>query len=669
MYNHNRVAKVAFGTHIISMITGEKAMSEKIHLFVPGRLCLFGEHSDWAGLNRMINADIAVGEAIVTGTEEGIYATAERADRFIVTSDLPLYHGHALDCEMNTAKLLEVAKDGGFFSYVAGVASYVNDNYSVGGVKIVVTDMTLPIKSGLSSSAAICVLVARAFNRLYKLKMNVKGEMQVAFKGEQRTPSRCGRLDQACAYGVKPVYMEFDGSEVDSKPLSIGKTMYWLITDLHAGKDTVKILADLNKCYPFAENDLERNVQSALGVENQAIIAKAVDHLQSGDAKSLGALMDEAQALFDAKVAPACPEELTAPVLHSLLRDPEIRQWVYGAKGVGSQGDGTAQFLCRSAEDRKALAEYLQKKRGMTSFALTLHPGQTVRRAIIPVAGFGTRLYPASKAIKKAFMPLVDKDGLLKPALLILMEQLEEAGIEEVCLVVGPGEKEIYDDFFAPLDPENYNKLPDEKQALQKELARMRARITYVEQTQRLGFGHAVYQCRQFTQDEPVLLLLGDTVYESYEDRNCMQQVIDAYKETGQTLVSLAEVPLSDVEHYGILHGQWEDDDARMLTVDVMVEKPTCDMAEEYLGVDNVRGEKKYYAVFGQYVLTPAVFAALGVNIEKGRMSGGEIQLTDALEDVRKSSGLTGFRPNGRAFDIGLPEAYRKTMAAYGRRS
>ena len=186
-----------------------------IHLFVPGRLCLFGEHSDWAGMYRIVNADLAVGRAIVTGVEQGIYATAEKAEHFIVESPLEMYHGERIDCPMDSAKLKAIAQEGGFFSYVAGTASYINDNYRVGGVRITVTEMDLPIKSGLSSSAAICVLVARAFNQLYHLRMNIKGEMQAAFRGEQRTPSRCGRLDQACAYGVKPVDMRFDGTETD----------------------------------------------------------------------------------------------------------------------------------------------------------------------------------------------------------------------------------------------------------------------------------------------------------------------------------------------------------------------------------------------------------------------------------------------------------------------
>ena len=183
----------------------------QIHLFVPGRLCLFGEHSDWAGMYRTINADLVRGAALVSGTEQGIYATAERADRFIMTTTLDTLGDEYWECEMDSGKLLAVAQQGGFFSYVAGVASYINDNYTVGGVKITILDQDLPLKSGLSSSAAICVLVARAFNQLYRLKMNIKGEMQAAFRGEQRTPSRCGRLDQACAsVGAKMIYLSTD---------------------------------------------------------------------------------------------------------------------------------------------------------------------------------------------------------------------------------------------------------------------------------------------------------------------------------------------------------------------------------------------------------------------------------------------------------------------------
>jgi len=636
-------------------------------LFVPGRLCLLGEHSDWAGMHRMVNADVPPGYAIVSGIEQGIYATVEPSDKFIVESTLPIFHDDSFEAKMDTGQLLAIARQGGFFSYVAGVASYINDNYSVGGLKITVTEMDLPIQSGLSSSAAICVLVARAFNQMYRLKMNTKGEMQAAFRGEQKTPSRCGRLDQACAYGVKPVLMEFDGMEVNSRQLDIGATFYWLIADLRAHKDTVKILSDLNKCYPFATNEKERRVHEALGKDNEAIIRQAITRLQDGDAPALGELMNRAQALFDEKVAPACPEELRSPVLHSVLQDPTIREWVYGAKGVGSQGDGTVQFLCKDALSREKLTRYLMDERGMPSFSLTLKPEQSVKRAIIPVAGFGTRLYPATKAVKKAFMPLIDKDGKIKPAILILLEQLEEAGIEQICLVIGEDEQTEYDHLFQSLQEEHLGKLNDEKRNYEEQIVQLGKKITYVYQRERLGFGHAVYQCRAFTKNEPVLLLLGDMVYQSFSQDNCSRQLIQAFKQCGKTMVGIHEVSENDVTHYGILHGQWVNEEETLLKTDQICEKPAREYAREYLKVTNARKEGQYYAVFGQYVLTPAVFSELEDNIRNDRLTQGEFQLTDALEQVREKFGLYGFKPNGRSFDLGLPETYRETMWVFGR--
>ncbi|MCR5234428.1 MAG: hypothetical protein K6E53_11050 [Lachnospiraceae bacterium] len=641
--------------------------SRKINLFVPGRLCLFGEHSDWAGMYRTVNSEIVVGQAVVTGIEQGIYATVEKCDRFIVESKLPIYGGEYLECPMDTAELLEVAKRGGFFSYVAGVASYINDNYTVGGVKINVTKMDLPIKSGLSSSAAVCVLVARAFNQLYNLRMNTKGEMQAAFRGEQRTPSRCGRLDQACAYGVKPVLMEFDGVEVDSKELSVGTTFRWVIANLNASKDTIKILADLNRCYPFAESEEQKRVQEALGIDNKEINEKAIKLLEDGDAKGLGALMDEWQANFDEKVMPACTE-LIAPVLHSVLGDEEVRKYIYGAKGVGSQGDGSVQFLCRDEESVRGLQYYLKEKKGMPSFTLTLKPGQSVRKAVIPLAGYGTRIFPATKIMKKGFVPVVDKDGMLKPAIFIMLEELFDAGIEEVCLIIGEDEQEDYDRLFEPVSDEVKSKLPLDRQEYADRIVEMRQHITFVHQRERRGFGHAVYLTRQFAGGAPVLLLLGDFIYETKAAISCSRQVIDAYMECGKTLVSVEEVPLERVVHYGILYGQWDNTDETMMKVESMVEKPTDDYAEEYLGVVNNKKQKKYYATFGQYVLTPEVYDELAAMVITADNEGleGEIGLTEALDIVRSKYGMYAFKPEGISYDLGLPEAYRYTISQYG---
>ena len=636
-----------------------------IDLFVPGRLCLFGEHSDWAGMYRTVNSDIVKGAAVVSGTEQGIYAYAEKADKFIMCGADEISEDEHWECEMDTKKLLEAAQQGGYFSYVAGVASYINDNYSVGGIKITVTKRDLPIKSGLSSSAAICVLVARAFNQLYHLKMNVKGEMQAAFRGEQRTPSRCGRLDQACAYGLKPVLMEFDGVEVDSRELRAGGTFYWVVANLMSSKDTIRILSDLNKAYPFANNEIEQRVQEALGPDNREIIKEAIEKIEIGDAQGLGGLMNKAQKIFDEKVMPAC-DELIAPVLHSVLADRNIRNWIYGAKGVGSQGDGSVQFLAKSEENAKALQTYLLETKGMPSFTLTIKPGQTVKKAIIPLAGFGTRVYPASKCIKKCFLPIMDTDGLLKPALLIMLEHLYDAGIEDVALIIGEEEQEDFDHFFSPLPQEYYEKLPFEKKQYEDFINRMRSHITYIYQNERKGFGHAVWLARKFTNKEPVLLLLGDFIYKSFNEESCSKQIIDAYKECGRTLVSISEVPIERVVHYGILHGVWDENET-LMKVDKIIEKPTDDYAKEYLGVANERGERKYYATFGQYVLTPEVFEELDLEIHSDTPTEGEeYGLTAALDKVKERYGMYAYVPNGRSFDLGLPDAYRNTVWKYG---
>jgi len=638
-----------------------------LKLFVPGRLCLFGEHSDWAGMHRVINSALEPGCAVVTGIEQGIYATVEKTQDFIVESSLDIYKGEALHSVMDTDKLLSIAKEGGFFSYVAGVASYISDNYSVGGIKINITGMDLPVKSGLSSSAAICVLVARAFNILYDLKLNIRGEMLAAFLGEQRTPSRCGRLDQACAYGVKPVYMEFDGTETNAKPLRPGKPMYWVVADLQAEKNTIQILSDLNKCYPFAESKMEKQVHEALGIDNKRFVNQAVAFLEAGDAESLGKMMTEVQQNFDEKVAPASPRQLAAPVLHKILGEPAIQKWIYGGKGVGSQGDGTVQFLARDLESRDALIEYLEKEKKMPAFSLTIQPGRTVKKAIIPVAGFGTRLYPATKGIKKDLLPILDKDGVLKPALLILLEQLDEAGIEQICLVIGAEEQDAYDAFFAPIPEEKMLKWPESRREMEKKISRLYAKISYVHQNERLGFGHAVYQCRSFAGDEPVVLMLGDMIYESDIKENCTKQLIQAYEQCGHAMVTIQQINLDDVVHYGIVKGRWEDEAERLMIVENIHEKPDRDYASEYLCSTTRRKEKLYYAVFGQYILTEDIFNELGANIANNKKTLGEFQLTDALDAVREKFKMFGFVPAGKSYDIGLPQAYRDTMIKFGK--
>jgi UTP-glucose-1-phosphate uridylyltransferase len=269
--------------------------------------------------------------------------------------------------------------------------------------------------------------------------------------------------------------------------------------------------------------------------------------------------------------------------------------------------------------------------------------------------------------MKKDFFPIMDKDGILKPVLLILLEQLIEAGIEEVCLVIGEEEQPIYDEFFGRLPRENYEKLPEDKKYYQDLLMKIGKKVTYVYQRQRKGFGHAVYQCREFTGDEPVLLLLGDMIYQTGEERNCMKQMIEAYETIGTTMISMHTIPKEDVVHYGIMHGEWENSEETLLKLDEIAEKPSVEYAEDYLAVKTRKNRENYYAVFGQYILTREVFQELEKNIAENKLERGEIQLTSALDQVREKYGVSGFVVNGRSYDVGLPEAYYRTFVEMGR--
>jgi len=641
-------------------------------LFVPGRLCLFGEHTDWAGHYRTMNADINPGAAIVTGIEQGIYAEVEKSSIFELYSSADEIKNVWQDfsCRMDEVELKRVAKSGSFFCYCAGVASYMLEWYKVGGVRIRITDMTLPMKSGLSSSAAICVLVARAFNQLYNLNLNTLGEMNIAYLGELRTSSRCGRLDQACAFGVKPNLMNFDGDEIEVRSLNVKKPLYWVFADLCAEKDTIKILSDLNKAYPFPNSDAERALHDALGQQNLEIVERAIKYMAEGDAESLGKLMTEAEALFDEKVAPMS-SALWSPKLHAVLQDPKILPLVWGGKGVGSHGDGSVQFLAKSEEAQQQVTNYLNEQ-GMKAYTLTLKPVHTVRRAIIPVAGFGTRLYPSTRVIKKDFFPIPCPDGMVRPVILILLEELVQSGIEEICLVLGSEEeRQQYADFFEhPLSDEHIAKLNPEAQEYENHILDIGKKLHYVYQREKRGFGHAVYQAAQFAGNEPVLLLLGDTLYRSDTNKPCALQMIEDYERYNRLMVSIHPIPLAEVSRYGILHGVWEDNDHSILNVSAMVEKPKASYAEEYLAVRNKKGEKEYYSVFGQYILTPEVFSQIHEDIMQKEIDGDhqtEIELTSALDAVRKRSGMVGVRLRGRMFDMGNPVALTNAITEFAK--
>jgi UTP-glucose-1-phosphate uridylyltransferase/mevalonate kinase len=635
-------------------------------IFVPGRICLFGEHSDWAGGYRRINSNVEKGFTLITGTDQGIYAKVEpHPNALMLTSSTPEGQENSpYEIQMEPKALLAEAQRGGFWSYVAGVAYQILTHYHVRGLAINNYRTDLPVKKGLSSSAAICVLTARAFNRVYDLKMTTRGEMELAYQGEITTPSRCGRMDQGCAYGSRPILMTFDGERLDVTELQVPQDMHLVIVDLQAEKDTMEILARLNRSYPFAETEIERDVQELLGPINKRIVHQAIDTLQAGDAKRLGALMVEAQTLFDRYAQPACPEELTAPVLHHVLDYEPIKPHIWGGKGVGSQGDGTAQLIARSEADQQTVIEIIERDLKMPCLTLTLRTGQKVRKAVIPAAGFGTRLFPASKAAKKELFPIIDRDGIAKPAILLIVEEAINAGIDEVIIIVQEHELEAFQEFFnVQVTIENFNKLPRHFQDYAQYILEIGRRVSFVIQPTQEGFGHAVYCTREAVGGEPFLLMLGDHLYRSNNAKSCAKQLIEAFNKHGNSVLGLRRTPESAIGNFGTVTGVWIEEHS-LINVIEFAEKPTLDYARNNLRTPGLP-DGEYLTVFGQYIIKPQLFDYLEEHIVNNVRERGEFQLTSALDRLRREDGFLGLIIDGQRYDIGLPEHYLETLRAF----
>ena len=344
-----------------------------IDLFVPGRICLFGEHSDWAG-----EFGKHRGFCVVVGTDQGLSATARAADNFVVETLVADETGRStgrsrrMNCPFTEDSLLAAARDRDeFFRYCAGVAHEMLFHSGItGGIDLHITAMDLPLKKGVSSSAAVCILIAKAFDAVYKLGLFPHELMEMAYLGEKLTGSQCGRMDQACIYGKTPVLLTFDKSDIRVEPAFPGGRIDLFFVDLAGKKDTGGILDDLRSAYLES-----KDLRQALGESNERIVRRVYRALNAGDAADLGRLMTEAQENFDRGVAPHSPDQLASPLLHEVLAFDRIAEHVYGGKGVGSQGDGTAQFVARSAADRDAaMAKIAQAFPKMQCFPLTITP-------------------------------------------------------------------------------------------------------------------------------------------------------------------------------------------------------------------------------------------------------------------------------------------------------
>ncbi|PPR61628.1 MAG: UTP--glucose-1-phosphate uridylyltransferase [Alphaproteobacteria bacterium MarineAlpha4_Bin2] len=254
-----------------------------------------------------------------------------------------------------------------------------------------------------------------------------------------------------------------------------------------------------------------------------------------------------------------------------------------------------------------------------------------VRKAIFPVGGLGTRFLPATKAMPKEMLPVVDK-----PLIQYAVEEAAAAGVEEFIFVTGRGKAAIEDHFDVSYELEKTlgERGKNDLLVAIRAIGLKPGQISYTRQMDPLGLGHAVWCARHHVGDEPVAVLLADDLVMS--ETPCLSQLIAVHAETGGNVVAVEEVPAEQTDRYGVL--DVDLDDGRMASVKGLVEKPDPSIAPSRL------------AIIGRYVLMPEVFAHLS-RFEKG--AGGEIQLTDAMAKMVGKTPFHGLRFEGKRFDCG----------------
>lgn len=340
---------------------------------VPGRICLFGEHSDWASeylQSSKIIPSAIVGQAIVAGIDQGIYARVsmgENSNKFIYDSGIDNHIEMISIEDFDTMK--ERMRSNDFNSYAIGAAYHMYKNYNVGPIRITVLKQTLPLKKGLSSSAAVCVMVAKAFNIVYDLRLSTEEIMDIAYCGEHNAGSNCGRLDQVCAYGnqLTQIFFRNDGNIVYKK-IQCPKKIYGVYADLKSFKNTKKILSSLQEEMKQPNN---YNLFYYFEKINKDIVNRATEYILDDDPKSLGELMTYSQKEFNKYVKPYSIY-LNSPILDYVLNDDYIQSLTYGGKGVGSQGDGSVQFIARNENCQNILCRHLETRLGMKAYPFTL---------------------------------------------------------------------------------------------------------------------------------------------------------------------------------------------------------------------------------------------------------------------------------------------------------
>ncbi|MDM6576825.1 UTP--glucose-1-phosphate uridylyltransferase GalU [Staphylococcus aureus] len=265
-----------------------------------------------------------------------------------------------------------------------------------------------------------------------------------------------------------------------------------------------------------------------------------------------------------------------------------------------------------------------------------------IKKAIIPAAGLGTRFLPATKAMPKEMLPILDK-----PTIQYIVEEAARAGIEDIIIVTGRHKRAIEDHFDSQKELEMVLKEKGKSELLEKvQYSTELANIFYVRQKEQKGLGHAISSARQFIGNEPFAVLLGDDIVES--EVPAVKQLIDVYEETGHSVIGVQEVPETDTHRYGIIDPLTKN--GRQYEVKKFVEKPAQGTAPSNL------------AIMGRYVLTPEIFDYLKTQKEG---AGNEIQLTDAIERMNNDNQVYAYDFEGERYDVGEKLGFVKTTIEY----
>ncbi len=292
-----------------------------------------------------------------------------------------------------------------------------------------------------------------------------------------------------------------------------------------------------------------------------------------------------------------------------------------------------------------------------------------VRKAVIPIAGLGTRHFPASQAVKKEMFPVVGPDGIARALFHYHLLELDAAGIEEICIIVQPGEDEMVRDYLRGPGSE-YLKRLEKYPALLREAGQMNnfaGRVTFAVQREQEGYGHAVFQTKAFANGEMVLLGLGDHLFRGTPVSPYRELAEMAKVSQGHSVSAVNRISAGELKGYGTIAGQRRAENPRLIDVSLIVEKPSVAVAREKLHVNDLPPET-WLGWFGMHLLAPGIYDVLGEMIRDNVRDHGEFQLTRAQEIQRQREGYLALEMTAaRRFDFGVPDDFVRSVQEFRR--